>query len=123
KELSGLRKHWKNLKFEEGIPKSIKSEAHQGVAFKTSHEFYTRYAPEEFPNHQFVALCNHIEDVHNLGSIARCSAGFGASLVIHEEKKSASVTPAVLKASAGCAFGLKFMKAPDLLSAVNSLKK
>jgi 23S rRNA (guanosine2251-2'-O)-methyltransferase len=108
---------------EKGIPAEIKKESHQGVAFECSFPFYTRYEFDRLKKHRFVVLCNHIEDVHNLGSIARCAAGFGASLIVHEEAQSASVTPAVVKSSAGCAFRVKFMKTPDLLRVVQSLEK
>lgn len=111
------------LEILKGLPPEVQKEAHQGVAFESSHPFYTRYDFERLKKHQFVILCNHIEDVHNLGSIARCAAAFGASLIVHEEKQSASVTPAVVKASAGCAFRVKFMKSPDLLRVIQALEQ
>ncbi|TVQ77741.1 MAG: RNA methyltransferase [Bradymonadales bacterium] len=107
----------------EGIPRECQKESHQGIAFLCSHPFYTRYDFNRLKKHRLVLLCNHLEDVHNLGSIARSAAAFGASLIVHEDHGSAQLTPAVVKASAGCAFRVKFMKLPDLHRAFQSLRK
>ncbi len=112
-----------SIQFEEGIPKQLKGEVHQGVAFRAKHDFYKPYSIEEVRKYSFVILCNHIDDIYNLGSIARCAAGFGADLIIHENVKSCSVTAAAVKSSAGCAFRLSFMKVPELLSVSKSIKK
>ncbi len=111
------------FKFEEGIPAPLRKEAHQGIAFRTNHEFYSPYSFERLRNFPFIVLCNHIEDVHNLGSIARCAAGFGAKIILHEEIGSASVTPGAVKSSAGCAFKLEFMKVPSIHGVAKTLKK
>ena len=62
-----------------------------------------------------------MEDVHNLGSVIRCAAGFGAKLIIHEEKESASLTPAAVKSSAGLAFHLRFSKTQNLPNTLQKL--
>lgn len=96
------------------LPKEVRQQNHQGIAFRTSHSFYETYRIENLKKFPIIILCNQIEDVHNLGSIARCAAGFGAKWIIHEEKKSAEVTAAVVKSSAGLAFGLRFSKVSNL---------
>lgn len=111
------------IKYEEGIPKSLQKENHQGIAFRSNHEFYEPYSIERLREFQFIVICNHIEDVHNMGSIARCAAGFGAQVIVHDETGSASVTSGVVKASAGCAFRIPFMRCDTLSSATKSLKK
>jgi 23S rRNA (guanosine2251-2'-O)-methyltransferase len=111
------------IKYEEGIPKSLQKENHQGLAFRSNHEFYVSYSIERLREFQFIVICNHIEDVHNMGSIARCAAGFGAQIIVHDETGSASVTSGVVKASAGCAFRIPFMKCDSLSSVARSLKK
>ena len=109
-------------KFTEGLPKEVQKEVHQGVAFRAKHDFYEAYSPDHLKSFSFIILCNHIEDIFNLGSIARAAAGFGAGLIIHEDKKSASLTAAAIKSSAGCAFHLKFMRVPDLVPLAKILK-
>lgn len=110
-------------KLEEGLPDLVEKENHQGIAFKTNHSFYKIYDAQELRKHRSIILCNHVEDVHNLGSIARSAAAFGSTLIVHESQKSASVTPAVVKSSAGCAFHLSFMKVDHLEVALKILKK
>jgi 23S rRNA (guanosine2251-2'-O)-methyltransferase len=104
-----------------GIPNEFKHQSHQGIAFKTAHEFYIPYSSEALKKFPFIILCNKVEDVHNLGSIARCAAGFGAKLIIHEEKNSAELTAAAIKSSSGLAFRLSFMKIPSLSTAAKDL--
>jgi 23S rRNA (guanosine2251-2'-O)-methyltransferase len=104
-----------------GIPSEFKNQSHQGIAFKTSHRFYFSLSEINFRKFPFVILCNQVEDVHNFGSIARCAAGFGAKLIIHEEKNSAELTAAAMKSSAGLAFRVSFVKVPNLISAIKEL--
>lgn len=109
-------------KVEEGIPKALRSEAHQGIAFRTNHEFYAVFDSSLLTKHDFIICCNHIEDVHNLGSIVRSAAAFGAGLVIHEDDHSASMTEGAVKASAGCAFRIQLAKVQKLESALNLIR-
>lgn len=109
------------IPFKEGVPSEFKHQSHQGIAFKTDHEFYTPYSRDILKNFPFVICCNKVEDVHNLGSIARCAAGFGAKLIIHEEKNSAELTAAAVKSSAGLAFRIQFMKVSTLAGAAKDL--
>lgn len=105
----------------EGIPHEFKHQAHQGIAFKTTHEFYTPYSLPLLKKFPFVIFCNHIEDIHNFGSIARCAAAFGAKMIVHEEKNSASLTAAAVKSSAGLAFRTSFMKASNIVHPLKDL--
>lgn len=70
----------------------------------------------------FVILCDGIEDVHNLGSIIRVAECAGADGVVIPAVKSASVTEAVIRISAGAANHMKVAKVPSLNAAVDKLK-
>mgnify|MGYP002801703962 CR=1 FL=1 len=70
----------------------------------------------------FVILCDGIEDVHNLGSIIRVAECAGADGVVIPAQKSASVTEAVIRISAGAANYVKVAKVPSLNAAVDKLK-
>ena len=70
----------------------------------------------------FVILCDGIEDVHNLGSIIRVAECAGAEGVVIPAQKSASVTEAVIRISAGAANYVKVAKVPSLNAAVDKLK-
>lgn len=113
----------KNDAFEEGIPPELSREAHQGVAFRVNFHLYKDYSIEVLKTHRLIVLCNHIEDVHNLGSIVRCARAFGATALVHEETKSASMTAGAMKSSVGLGFGMTFMKVPTLLPVIRSLRK
>ena len=70
----------------------------------------------------FVILCDGIEDVHNLGSIIRVAECAGADGVVIPANKSASVTEAVIRISAGAANHTKVAKVPSLNAAIDKLK-
>ncbi len=71
----------------------------------------------------FVILCDGIEDVHNLGSIIRVAECSGADGVVIPSVKSATVTEAVMRISAGAANYVKVAKTPSLNAAVQKLKQ
>ena len=118
-----LPSKYSQVRFEEGIPAKFKNEIHQGLVFQVGHSFYSRYSIEQVRKYDFIILCNHLENIQNLGSIVRCAAAFGAGLIIHEDKKSASMTMAAVKSSAGCAFKLNFMMVEEMADLAHLLKK
>lgn len=69
-----------------------------------------------------VVLCDGIEDVHNLGSIIRVAECAGANGVVIPREKSASVTEAVIRISAGAANHIRVAKMP-LKLAIDRLKE
>ncbi|MCD8205541.1 MAG: 23S rRNA (guanosine(2251)-2'-O)-methyltransferase RlmB [Clostridia bacterium] len=70
-----------------------------------------------------IILCDGIEDVHNLGSIIRVAECVGADGVVIPSSRSASVTEAVVRISAGAASHVKVARVTNLNSAVDELKK
>ncbi len=70
----------------------------------------------------FVILCDGIEDVHNLGSVIRVAECTGADGVVIPSVKSASVTEAVVRISAGAANHVRVAKVPSLNRAIEKLK-
>jgi len=70
----------------------------------------------------FIIICDGIEDVHNLGSVIRVAECTGADGVIIPENKSASVTEAVIRISAGAANHVKVAKTPSLNKLIDKLK-
>ena len=106
----------------DGIPSYAKNQGHQGIVFETTHAFYENYSPEIFKKFPFIIFCNHVEDVHNFGSIARCAAAFGAGLIVHEENASASLTASAVKSSAGLAFRLRWMAVKNITTPLSALR-
>lgn len=71
----------------------------------------------------FVIVLDGIEDPHNLGSILRSADLSGAHGVIIGKRRSASVTAAAVKASAGAAEHIRIARVVNIPSAVDILKK
>ena len=99
---------------------------HQGcIAITTDYKYSTvqDIISAKKENGGFIIICDGIEDVHNLGSIIRVAECTGADGVIIPENKSASVTEAVIRISAGAANHVKVAKTPSLNKLVDELKK
>ena len=121
------RKHGIRVQFAEdkALDRMSGSGRHQGViAFATEYEYADI---EDIISHGgeggFVILCDGIEDVHNLGSIIRVAECAGADGVVIPAQKSASVTEAVVRISAGAANHVMVAKVPSLSGAIERLKE
>lgn len=69
-----------------------------------------------------VVICDHITDAGNLGAIARSAESVGASGLIIPNKRSAQVTPATYKTSAGAIAHLPIAQVPNLSRVMAQLK-
>ncbi|CDF58912.1 23S rRNA (guanosine(2251)-2'-O)-methyltransferase RlmB [Thermobrachium celere] len=102
--------------------------AHQGVIAVISPYKYStvddilNYAKEKGED-PFVIILDEIEDPHNLGSIIRSANVFGAHGVIILKRRSALVTPTVIKASAGAAMHTRVAKVTNLTQTIKELKE
>lgn len=97
-----------------GLPRQIQDGGHQGVAFDTDWQFYLPNWDADQNPFQFIILCNHLEDVQNLGGIVRSAAAFGVGLIVHEERRSVRLNATAIKISAGTAFKMKFLEVSNL---------
>lgn len=93
--------------------------AHQGVALQLP--AYEYLHPDDLlaesldsPEPALVVACDSITDPRNLGAIIRSAAAFGAAGVIIPERRSAQVTAAVWKTSAGAAARVPVARATNL---------
>ncbi|TDT51267.1 23S rRNA (guanosine(2251)-2'-O)-methyltransferase RlmB [Fonticella tunisiensis] len=100
---------------------------HQGVLAVVSPYQYSSmddilsYA-EEKGEDPFVIILDEIEDPHNLGSIVRTANICGAHGVIIPKRRSALVTAAVAKASAGAVEYTKIAKVTNITQTIKKLK-
>ncbi len=89
--------------------------AHQGVAARVS-DF--EYADEDtllaLEGPCLLVALDEVQDPHNLGAIIRTACGLGASGVVIPRHRSASVTPAVRKVSAGATSRLPVARVTNL---------
>lgn len=105
-----------------------KSANHQGIVAYTAGVEYCQLqdileAAKEKGEEPFVIVLDGIEDPHNLGSIIRSADCAGAHGVIIGKRRSASVTAAAVKASAGAAEHVKIARVVNIPLAIESLKK
>lgn len=71
----------------------------------------------------FLVLCDEISDPHNLGAIIRTAECVGAHGVIIPKRRSAGLTAVVDKTSAGALEHMAVARVPNLVAAIETLKK
>ena len=71
----------------------------------------------------FVVVCDGLEDPRNLGAVIRCAECAGAHGVVIAKHRSAGLTAAADKASAGAAEHLPVARVSNLPAALDGLKK
>lgn len=103
--------------------------SHQGMALRVGErpaagidELLRSLSPEERKVTVLVAL-DQIQDPQNLGAIARTAACLGARGIILPERHSASVTPAVVQASAGAVEKIPVLQVGNLAQNLERLKQ
>ncbi len=98
--------------------------AHQGVAAVVDD-----YRPIplkkalEKPGSKLFVMLDSVEDPHNLGAVIRSVDAFGASGVIIPTRRSASITPTVVKVSTGAIEHVDIIAVTNLNRAIETLKK
>jgi 23S rRNA (guanosine2251-2'-O)-methyltransferase len=85
----------------EEIEERCGSDAHQGVCAATGAFHYAEPDALLTSAMPIIVALDQVQDPQNLGSICRTAECAGASGVVVPERRSAAVTPAVCKASAG----------------------
>jgi len=105
-----------------------KTANHQGiVAYAAGVEYCTvadiLAVARERNEAPFVIVLDGIEDPHNLGSIIRSADCAGAHGVVIGKRRSASVTAAAVKSSAGASEYVKIARVVNISGAIAELKK
>lgn len=101
---------------------------HQGVAIEVRGYDYMQVddliiaSLQQAKTPLLVAL-DQVTDPHNLGAVLRSSGAFGADGVIIPERRSAGVTAAAWKVSAGAAARVPVARATNLVRALENCKK
>lgn len=100
---------------------------HQGVVAYTAAGTYTDFerilqAVQE-KRKALLVILDEIEDPQNLGAIIRTAECAGASGVILPKRRSAGLSPAAVKASAGATEYIPCARVSNLASAIEELKK
>ncbi|HLE25041.1 MAG TPA: 23S rRNA (guanosine(2251)-2'-O)-methyltransferase RlmB [Thermodesulfobacteriota bacterium] len=101
---------------------------HQGIAARVSEFEYNNVDnilgnAKQKGERLLIILLDHIEDPQNLGAIIRTVNVLGAHGVIIPKDRAASVTPAVIKASAGAVSFVPIARVVNLVMTIRDLKK
>jgi 23S rRNA (guanosine2251-2'-O)-methyltransferase len=108
----------------EEIEQRCGSQEHQGVCADVSEFLYA--SPEELlsasPGRLIVVL-DQVQDPQNLGAICRTAECAGSAAVVIGERRSAQITPAVCKASAGAVEHLPVARARNVADFLAAAKR
>lgn len=99
---------------------------HQRVAVKVSSYPYRQLhdvIDEKRDGHACIAALAQVQDPGNLGAIMRSAAALGVEAVMIPKHRSAQMTPAVVRASAGMAFHVPLVMVTNLARALRTLKE
>ena len=102
-------------------------EQHQGIVAIASEKEYVEIEDllkiaEERGEKPLIVIADNVSDPHNLGAIIRCAEGAGAHGIIIPKRRSACITPAVAKASAGATEHLAAVKCVNVTETIKKLK-
>ncbi len=95
--------------------------SHQGVVARVSPYAYSDL--EDAASSGVILIADTLEDPQNLGSMVRSAYALAGSGIVIAERRSASITPAVVKASAGATEHAKIARVKNLARAIETLKQ
>jgi 23S rRNA (guanosine2251-2'-O)-methyltransferase len=100
--------------------------SHQGVVAISSEKEYAAaddLLAQRRGSHAFIVVLDGVEDPHNLGAIIRTADAAGADGVVIPERRAASVTGTVAKASAGATEHLPIARVTNISRTLEDLKR
>ena len=117
-----------SLLTKEDLTELCETHSHQGFAarvkdFEYSDLVDTISNAKQKGEQLLLLLLDHLEDPQNLGAIIRTADVLGAHGVVIPKDRAASVTPAVVKASAGAVNYLPVSRVVNLAKVIRDLKK
>lgn len=99
------------------------SEDHQGVCAEVGPYPYAQEQALLEPEDALVVVLDQIQDPRNLGAVARVAESVGAGGLVIPERRSAEVTPAACKASAGAVEHLPIAQARNIADFLDDAKR
>jgi 23S rRNA (guanosine2251-2'-O)-methyltransferase len=100
---------------------------HQGVALEAGRYPYADMEAilrraQKLDQPPFILALDHLQDPHNLGALLRTAEVVGVHGVVIPKRRAASVTPAVVSASAGASEHVQIAQVTNLVRALEALK-
>jgi 23S rRNA (guanosine2251-2'-O)-methyltransferase len=108
------------------LDRMVGNSAHQGVVAVTSAKQYSDLddvVGAKRGQYSLIVVLDGVEDPHNLGAILRTADAAGADGIVIPERRAASVTGTVTKASAGASEHLPIGKVTNIARTVEELKE
>jgi 23S rRNA (guanosine2251-2'-O)-methyltransferase len=101
---------------------------HQGIALRVSEYPYVEVdgllrVAQQRGERPFLLLLDHLEDPQNIGTLMRVADAVGVHGIIIPERRSASITPAVVRASSGAVEHLHIAQVVNLVQTMKKLKE
>jgi 23S rRNA (guanosine2251-2'-O)-methyltransferase len=106
----------------EAVARRAESEAHQGVCAEAGPYPYVDADQLLAGDEPFVVALDEVQDPQNLGAICRTAEVAGATGLVLPERRSAEVTPAACKASAGAVEHLAIARVRNLADFLGDAK-
>lgn len=112
----------------ESLSELCDTHSHQGIAALIKDYEYHNLAniisrTKEKGEELLLIILDHLEDPQNLGAIIRTADVLGAHGVVIPKDRAASITPAVVKASAGAVSHMPISRVVNLAKVIRDLKK
>ncbi len=109
------------------LDQAVKTTQHQGVVAELEETTWSELEDcfalaEQRKEELLLVLLDGITDPHNFGAIIRSAEVLGAHGVIVEERRSAPLSPTVVKASAGATAHLPLVQVKNLPRLIDQLK-
>jgi len=101
------------------LEKLCGEEKNQGIVIDLDFQ----YSDESALDGNLIVLLDHVVDPHNLGAIVRTCVGAGASAIVITKDRSAKVTAAVVKVSAGTVFRIPIVVVTNLTNTIELLQE
>jgi 23S rRNA (guanosine2251-2'-O)-methyltransferase len=99
---------------------------HQGIVCQAAEFRYASlkdFLQEDQERSRIIVIADQVQDPQNIGGILRAMGAFGADLLVVGKHRGATVTPAVVKTSAGGATVIPVAKENSLSNVLEQLKK
>ncbi len=102
----------------------LADKSHQGIILDIADYKYYNYDELSLDKDDcFLIITDHLEDPHNLGAIIRTSEAAGVDGIIIPKNRSVSVTPTVMKTSAGALENIPLAMVTNLHQTIRKLKE
>ena len=124
-EILQLAKHHQvPVRFEstKAIAKKTHTRNHQAVAAEISQVSYTNFQDLVETKPSLLLLVDGVEDPRNLGALLRTAEATGVDGILIPGRRSCSITPTVVKSSAGGAIHLRICRIGNVVQALEELK-